>query len=543
MARHSADSLLNSLKGKIWLATSALAFLICTFGVLSYLVISFVVSDTFYAVFIPFLILSFFVMVFGWWLSNEVVRPIEKVSLLAKSLERSANVSLPKTSGSTETDELLQTLHRNSQQLQNIVSLMDNVAGGNLNVALTPLQNSDRLSNSFQKLLAKVSESINAKQKLEKLEAAVEQIVVETLPIRKGKLTVEIKSDHPETREISETLNFLVHNFNELLKHVKKDSLEAKNSAVLAQKAIQTVIREDENKAQTMNEAVLMLRQMPTNVQKVSDELCNSMASANQSIERARKGTQTAQENLAAVGNLRKQIQESVKRIQRLSERSQEITKISKSVDDLAHRTNLIALNASIQAVENNEKGHGFTVLAEEVERLSVRAENTNKEISTLNKSIAAEISEVESSLQSTVQEAASLSKFAIETGNALSELERYVGQFLNLQSKLAAYSSMQSADADKTCQAFIESVCVNEKSVVNLKETSANIVGFSALMENFQIATADFETAEIVAIEETQIGAVTESNFHEEIYHEEIAQAEAFTDFSQTFEPNTPAQ
>ena len=88
MARYTPNSLLNSLKGKIWLATSALAFFICTFGLISYLIVSFVVNDPFYAVFVPFLFLAFTVMVFGWWLSNEVVSPIEKVSLLAKSLER-----------------------------------------------------------------------------------------------------------------------------------------------------------------------------------------------------------------------------------------------------------------------------------------------------------------------------------------------------------------------------------------------------------------------------------------------------------------------
>ncbi|HEY0658277.1 MAG TPA: hypothetical protein VGD05_07375, partial [Pyrinomonadaceae bacterium] len=93
MARRSANTLLNSLKGKIWLATSALAFFICAFGLISYLLVSFFIADTFYAVFIPFLLLSFIVMVFGWWLSNEVISPIEKVSLLAKSLERSSLVS------------------------------------------------------------------------------------------------------------------------------------------------------------------------------------------------------------------------------------------------------------------------------------------------------------------------------------------------------------------------------------------------------------------------------------------------------------------
>lgn len=530
MARRSADSLLNSLKGKIWLATSALAFLICTFGMLAYLLVSFIINETFYAVFIPFLFLSFIVMIFGWWLSNEVVSPIEKVSLLAKSLERSASVSLPKTSGSTETDELLQTLHRNSLQLQNVVSLMDKVASGNLDVTLTPLQNSDRLSNSFQKLLGKVSESIHAKRELENLQAEIAQITGEISRIRKGNLNAEIKSDFPKTKEISETLRYLVSNLNALLSELKKDSMQAKYAAVHVQKTIESIVREDEAKVQEMNQAAVTLKQLPNTVQKISEELSGSISSANQSIEKARKGTETAQENLEAVSGLRKQLHDAIRRIQRLNERSQEINKIAKTVEDLAQRTNLIALNASLQAVENQENGQGFMVLAEEVERLSVRAENTNREISSLNKSISVEISEVENSLQDTFKEAANLSKYAIETGDSLSELERYVGQFVNLQNKLASYTGEQSAGTEKSFQVFVQSISLTERAVNELKDSTADIVHLSGLMEKLQFAVEGFELAE-AAIEET----VSNEPLNE-------TEEDDFNDFSEKFEPNATA-
>lgn len=541
MARRSADSLLNSLKGKIWLATSALAFLICTFGMLAYLLVSFVINETFYAVFIPFLFLSFIVMIFGWWLSNEVVSPIEKVSLLAKSLERSASVSLPKTSGSTETDELLYTLHRNSQQLQNVVSLMDKVASGNLNVTLAPLQSSDRLTNSFQKLLGKVSESINAKRDLEKLQAEISEISNEIARVRKGDLCAEIKSDYPHTKEISETLRYLVGNLNTLLTELRKDSTQAKYSAVHLQKTIEAVIREDEAKIQEMNQAAVTLKQLPNTVQKISEELSGSISSANQSIERARKGTETAQENLEAVSGLRKQLHDAIRRIQRLNERSQEINKLAKTVEDLAQRTNLIALNASLQAVENQENGQGFMVLAEEVERLSVRAENTNREISSLNKSISVEIGDVEKSLQETFKEAANLSKFAIETGDSLSELERYVGQFVNLQNKLAAFTSEQSADTEKSFQTFVHSILLTENAVDELKDSTADIVHLAGLMEKLQFATEGFELAE-PTVEEPAANSPAPAADYEKTFEKPIDEENPFGDFSENFEPNATA-
>ncbi len=494
MARQSANSLLNSLKGKIWLATSGLAFFICTFGLVSYLLVSLLTTEIFYAVFIPFLFLGFTVMVFGWWLSNEVVSPIEKVSLLAKSLERGVATSLPRTTGSTETDELLKSLHRNNQQLQNLVGLMDQVANGNLDVALTPLENSDRLSASFQKLLAKVSESIQAKQDLEKLSAAVGGITEEISRVRNGNLDVEIKSSVAETKEISETIKYLLHHLRELVRQIRNDTKHAQMSAGEAGKILQNVIHGDEIKVCELNQAARVFKQIPNNVHRIADELSVSAASASQSIEKARAGTESAQENLNAVGGLRKKMQESLKRIGRLGERAGEIGKVAKMIEDLAHRTNMIAFNASIQAAELGTKGHGFAVIAEEVERLASRAENTNKQISSFNKTISAEIGEIENFLQTTTGEVSNLSKFAIETGNSLGEFEKYIRQFLSLQTKMGNYSSEQSAESEKAFQTFIKSIAETENAVSHLKESGTKITQLSDSMENLQLLVGDFK-------------------------------------------------
>ncbi len=400
MAKTFNNSLSNSLKGKIWLATTALAFFICTFGILSYLLVSYLINDTFYAVVVPFLFLTMTVVVFGWWISNEVANPVEKVLLLARSLERGTSNSMPKTSGATETDELLETLFRISQQSQKLVDAMDSVAQGNFETTLATGSNSDRLTATFQKLLAKVSESIHAKQDLGKLQAAIRQLSDEVLPIQNNNLNLLIKSETKETASISTSINHLIGELNEITLQVKLSSTQAQNSSNEVQKVLQTVIQQDENRVQAMNHASVTLKQIPQLVGKISEELSHSAFSANQSIEKARKGTNIAQANLTAVTQLRKQIHESIKRIQKLNECSQEIGKVAKTVEDLAHRTSLVALNASIQAAEQNEQGRGFAIVSEEVERLAERANQTNKNISNLNKSIQTEINNVETSLE-----------------------------------------------------------------------------------------------------------------------------------------------
>jgi methyl-accepting chemotaxis protein len=493
MARRTAGSVLNSLKSKIWLATSALAFFVSSFGLIAYLLVSSLVSDNFYAIFTIFLFSAFAIMVFGWWLSNEVVSPIEKVSLLAKSLERGFSTSLPKTSGSTETDELLESLHRNNQQIQNLVNLMDKVAGGELDVALTPLQNSDRLSSSFQKLLARVTDSIHAKQELEKLEAAVAQIKEKTAPVRNRNFEVEIKSDFAPVKEIAETFEYLLQIAADLAAQVKTDARLAGNSAAETRKTLQTIIYRTENQVYELKQATLVLKQIPQTVQKISEELGLSAIAASHSIEKARKGTHDAQENLNAVGAVRRQIQESAKRIGRLNERSQEIAQVSKAVEDLARRVNMIALNASIRADELGEAGRGFAVVAEEVGRLAGRAENTSKQMRGLNKTISVEITQVEQSLEAAVGEVVNLSKYSIETGNALGELERYISKYLSLQNKIVGYSRERSEETEKAFKIFVASISDSETIVKNLKETEETIGKAAALMKNLQAAVGDF--------------------------------------------------
>ena len=491
MARYTPNSLLNSLKGKIWLATSALAFFVCTFGLISYLIVSFVVNDPFYAVFVPFLFLAFTVMVFGWWLSNEVVSPIEKVSLLAKSLERSASTSLPKTSGSIETDELLETLHRQSQQTQKLVNLMDEVSAGNIDVALSPLQNSDRLLAAFQKLLAKVTDSIDAQARLELLQKSVMQISEEIGRVRKYNLDAEIKTDFKETKEISETLKFLVNNLGKIVAQVRDESGATRDSASDVRRTLQSVIQQSEAKIQEMNQAAFTLKEIPHSVQKITENFAGAVQSANQSIEKARRGTATAAENVHSAALLRKQLQEAVSRLGRLNEHALEIGKIARTVGDLAHRTSTVALNASIQA---GDGGRGSSVVADEIKRIAARAENTNKQIAALNKAMTADIGEVERSLKSTVQEAANLSKFAVETGNSLSELEKHITQILSLQDQLTADSSEHSAETDKAFQVFIGSIAETEMAVESMRQSETTVAALGATLANLLHAVDDFK-------------------------------------------------
>lgn len=512
MPRQISNSLLNSLRGRIWISTSVLAFFICTFGLISYLVVSLLVADVFYGIFIPFLFLAFVVVGFGWWLSNVIVGPIENVTLLSKSLERTASTSIPKSSGSFETDELLQSLFRNSQQVQNIVTMMDHVANGKLDVSLAPIEGSDKLSASFKRLLKKVAESISAKDELDALRSSLERLKREAAPVRSGNLGGRMSESDAETREIAAAFNYLSDRFSNIISLARADSRDAKELAVEIEKHLRTVIQQDETRIEEMTQASIRLKQVPNLVQQISENLSGASQSAKISAEKVRKGTEVSALNAEAVGKMRRQMREVAKRVQSLNERSQEITRLASLVEDLSNRTNMVALNASIQAAELGESGHGFALVAEEVERLAGRAGATNKQIAALNKSLATEIRKVENALELAGGEIAGFSKYAIESCNLLAELERYVGQFVNLHENLIAVSGDRSEEADRAFMTFLNSISESKATVDELKNSSAELHELSGLMENLQSAVSDFRISapEPETVEEEEVTGET---------------------------------
>ena len=489
--------MLNSLRGKIWLATSALAVVNCVCGLVVYRTTAFFISDTFFPIFITFLLAAFTTLIFGWWLSNEILRPIEKVSLLAKSLERSPTTSIPKTTGSNETDELLQTLHRNSQQLQNLIGMMDAVSSGNTEIAITPLQNADRLSSSFQLLVSKVTDSIDAKKDLDTLRTAVSSITSDISGVRKNDLNVEIRSDFEETREISDAFKYLILRLNDLALTVHVNSREARLSAKEAQQAIRLALELDDARDSKLKRVAAAINEAPSRVRQISDRLSLIFSVSGKSIENLDLGDQTARQNVTAICSLRNKLSDALRTVHKIRESSENIPQIAKSAEDLARRANLIALNTSIKAAEANGNGSRVSLVAEEVASLSVRAESVNKNISSINDSILRDIADVETSLLTIVEEIADVAKQTAKSCDSMSELESFVGQLIDLPAQIDAYTNEQATITEQSLLLIKACGFESDSPDTPLQKSQSNVSKLARLAEVLQDSIIDFHLSQ----------------------------------------------
>ncbi len=491
MASNSTDQMSNSLRGRIWLAVGALAVLNCVFGLIAYLASSFFTSSPFFIFFIAFAATSACTVIFGRWMSEEILRPIEKVSLLAKSLERGSAVSLPKTTGASETDELLQTLHRSSRQLQNLIGMMDGVSSGNTEAALKPIENADRLSASFQKLVSKVTDSVNARNELTELQTAVRQLASDLSVLRNGNLNVEIRGDFAATREISDAVRMLVSRQTELVRHIQANSADADRSAIEAKKFVRVAIENDENRTRKLKRAADAFNQNPLRIDQLSAEMSSALSGVDKSAGDFETGKQSAREGLDSIQALRKEITAASQKLQRIDSQSIAITKVSKLADDLARRANLVALNVSLQA--GSATGGTVSLIADEIASLSERAATVNKEVMVINETIASEVDQAQRALKTITASVTDISVIAANGDEALGRLSPFFEGLVQFPSKIEAGKSDISSESRRLLSVLDECASDMDDSGANLKECEEIIAKFTVPLEELRDSAARF--------------------------------------------------
>jgi methyl-accepting chemotaxis protein len=491
MIDSSKSNFFASLKGKIMSVFGGLALFLGLLIFAAYFLISFI--GNFVIVLVAVVAVASVVAV-GWWLAKQIAEPIEKVSLVAKSLERGVSTSIPKDSGSLETDDLLATLGRLNQQTQKLLNQIDEISNGKLKGISKPSVTSDRLGNSLYNLVTKISNSIKAEKDFSNLKNSLRCLYEDFSAVKRGDLSTDFRQTSDETENIAVALNFLLKELKDVVKDVQSVASQSRSSALQIQESVHNVAQTTESKAKEIVWVSDSLKHIPDTLQRIENEISTSNTSIIISLENAYNSLQATQESSVLTNRLRQQVQESTGRIQKLTERSQDIEKVAKLVEDLAHRTNMVAMNASIQATAAGEAGRGFIVVAEEVEKLAQRASNTNKQISSLNKSIAAEINELSSSLDSSSRDTVGISRLTQQIGTALTEVEKHLSSNTERQQKLLAYTQLQSQTSQKSFVTFKDSILEIQGGLDNLHKSEKHASQIVSAMQSLDMAVSAFK-------------------------------------------------
>ncbi len=322
---------------------------------------------------------------------------------------------------------------------------------------------------------------------------AILRLLSEISDLADGDLTVTATVTEDFTGAIADALNFSIESLRDLVVSINKTAAQVTGAAQNTRATATQLTEASERQAQQIAKAGQAIIGMANSVKKVSANAIESADVAKKSVEIAGKGAKAVQDTISGMDNIREQIQETSKRIKRLGESSQEIGEIVGLIDDIADQTNILALNASIQAAMAGEAGRGFAVVADEVQRLAERAGNATKQIDALVKTIQGDTNEAVSSMEQSTSNVVAGAKLAESAGEALIEIETVSVKLAGQIENIAQTSRTQAAVASNISGTMTIIQEITTQTSQGTNETAASIERLAQLANELKTSVSGF--------------------------------------------------
>lgn len=217
---------------------------------------------------------------------------------------------------------------------------------------------------------------------------------------------------------------------------------------------------------------------------------------ARQSRQAAESGLTAVQNAIGGMNTIRDQIQETSKRIKRLGESSQEIGEITELIADITEQTNVLALNAAIQAASAGEAGRGFSVVAEEVQRLAERSADATRQISSLVKAIQTDTQDAVAAMERSTQGVVEGARLSDNAGAALSEIDNVSRRLAELIERISATASQEAKQANEVAQNIQHIFKVTEQTEEGTRSTVAQVRDLTRMADELRQSVARFKIA-----------------------------------------------
>lgn len=323
---------------------------------------------------------------------------------------------------------------------------------------------------------------------------AVLELLDEMGDLSEGDLTVRAQVKETITGAIADSVNYTIDSLRDVVLEINR-ATEQVNSATDAAKGTSVALLEAaEMQSQQIVDTTKAVNGMTSSIRQVSANANEAAEVAQRSLQAATQGSQAVQNTITGMHGIREQIQETSKRIKRLGESSQEIGEIVELISDITEQTNILALNAAIQAASAGEAGRGFTVVAEEVQRLAERSSEATKQIGTIVKTIQTDTHSAVAAMEKSTAGVVEGARLSDAAGQALTEIETVTNNLAQLIQAISNATEAQTQTASQVTQNMQQIQEITTLTTDGTKQTTESIMQLTALADGLRKSVAGFK-------------------------------------------------
>lgn len=323
---------------------------------------------------------------------------------------------------------------------------------------------------------------------------AILRLLDELADLADGDLTATATVTEDFTGAIADSINFTIDQLRVLVSQINTTAVRVSSAAQESQATALQLAEASELQTREIAGASAAVSEMAVTIDQVSSNASESAAVAERSVVIANTGAEVVQNTIQGMDNIREQIQETSKRIKRLGESSQEIGDIISLINDIADQTNILALNAAIQASMAGDAGRGFAVVADEVQRLAERSSAATRQIETLVKAIQSDTNEAVISMEQTTTEVVRGARLAQDAGTALEEIEQVSQELAELIQNISNAARQQASSAGHISNTMNVIQEITTQTSSGTKATAQSIGNLAAMAQELKDSVAGFK-------------------------------------------------